>query len=118
MTDSMITLTDRALDHVKRYLDQESEGMGLRLAVKSTGCSGYQYVVSVAEDSAVTDTVIQTQGVNIVIDKLSLPILNGTELDYIREGLNEGFRFKNPNVQETCGCGESFSLKTEVDAAT
>jgi iron-sulfur cluster assembly protein len=115
MTDLSISLTDRAVDHVKRYLAKQEKGMGLRLAVKSTGCSGYQYVVSLAEDSIDTDTVIHTQGVNIVIDKISLPFLSGTELDYIREGLNEGFSFKNPNVQETCGCGESFSLKTEAN---
>ena len=115
MTESRISLTDRAADHVKRYLAREDKGVGLRLAVKPTGCSGYQYVVSVAQESTDKDTVIQAQGVNIVVDKLSLAFLKGTELDYVREGLNEGFRFRNPNVQETCGCGESFSLKTGVD---
>ena len=115
MIDTGITLTDRAIDHVKRFLGRENKAMGLRLAVKPTGCSGYQYVVSVADDSTDKDTVIETRGVNIVIDKLSMAFLKGTELDYVREGLNEGFRFKNPNVQETCGCGESFSLKDEAD---
>ena len=115
MTEAPISLTDRAADHVKHYLAREENGIGLRLAVKSTGCSGYQYVVSVADASTDIDTVIKTSGVNIIIDKVSLAFLEGTELDYVREGLNEGFRFKNPNVQETCGCGESFSLKTGVD---
>jgi len=116
MTEARISLTDRAAEHVKRYLARENGGMGMRIAVKPTGCSGYQYVVSVAEDSSDKDTVIQTHGVNIIIDSLSMAFLKGTELDYVREGLNEGFRFKNPNVQGTCGCGESFSLKTEAEA--
>ncbi|MEX2352736.1 MAG: iron-sulfur cluster assembly accessory protein [Gammaproteobacteria bacterium] len=111
MEKTNITLTDRAANHVKRYLDGHGEGVGLRVGVKPTGCSGYQYVVAPAEDTVETDTVLFSQGIKIVIDSRSLPYLDGTELDYIREGLNEGFRFKNPNVDETCGCGESFTVR-------
>lgn len=113
METNTITLTDRAAQHVKRFLARQDHGVGLRVAVKPTGCSGYQYVVDVAEQTTDNDTLLESQGVNIVIDARSLPFLMGTELDYVREGLNEGFRFSNPNVADTCGCGESFSLRTE-----
>lgn len=111
MEKTNITLTDRAANHVKRYLAGQGEETGLRVGVKPTGCSGYQYVVQPAGDMTDTDTILFSQGIKIVIDSRSLPYLDGTELDYIREGLNEGFRFKNPNVSETCGCGESFTIR-------
>jgi iron-sulfur cluster assembly protein len=111
MDNTTIKLTDRAATHVKTFLSKNSEGVGLRLAVKSTGCSGYQYVVNVAKDTEETDVVSQSQGITIVMDNQSFPFLEGTELDYVREGLIEGFRFNNPNVENTCGCGESFSIK-------
>lgn len=112
MTDS-IQLTERAAAHVKNYLARQGDaaGVGLRVGVKPTGCSGYQYVVEPAAIITAQDQVFECMGVKIVTDAQSLRYLAGTELDYVREGLNAGFRFNNPNVQETCGCGESFSLK-------
>lgn len=111
MDKANITLTDNAYNHIHRYLEKQGNPVGLRLAVKPTGCSGFQYVVNLAEKVNEKDVTVNTRGVNIIIDDQSLRYLNGTELDYVREGLNEGFRFKNPNVAETCGCGESFSMK-------
>ena len=113
MDNSSITLTDRAAQHVRKHLAKPGGGKALRIAVKTTGCSGYQYVVETAAQPADKDRVFESKGVNIVIDEKSLPFLAGTELDYVRQGLNEGFRFNNPNVEETCGCGESFSLRKE-----
>jgi len=110
MTNPAITLTDRAADHVRRYLSRYGSEAGLRIGVKPTGCSGYQYVVETAENTAESDKVFQSRGISIVVDSQSLPYLQGTELDYVREGINEGFRFHNPNVQQTCGCGESFTI--------
>jgi len=109
--NTVITLTERAASHVKRYLQKQGEGTRLRVAVKPTGCSGYQYVVKPAEQTNDKDSVFESHGINIVIDSISLPLLAGTEVDYVREGLNEGFLFKNPNVDQTCGCGESFTPK-------
>lgn len=105
-----ITLTDKAAEHVKSFLARDETNIGLRLATKATGCSGYQYVVEAAEQSTEQDEVFESKGVKIFVDKLSLPLLIGTELDYVREGLKEEFKFSNPNSQETCGCGESFSV--------
>ena len=105
-----ITLTDKAAEHVKSFLARNDANIGLRLATKTTGCSGYQYIVEATEKSTEQDEVFESKGVMIFVDKLSLPMLIGTEMDYVREGLNEEFQFKNPNSQETCGCGESFSV--------
>ena len=105
-----IALTDRAANHVRNYLARQGRGIGLRIGVKPTGCSGYQYVVEAAEAINERDQAFESNGVQIVVDDQSLQYLAGAELDYIREGLNEGFRFTNPNVRETCGCGESFSV--------
>ncbi len=107
-----ITLTERAAQHVQRFLTK-NDGNGLRVSVKPTGCSGYMYVVQpVTEANAINphDQVFASQGVQIVVDDESLKYLDGTEVDFAREGLNEGFKFVNPNVKATCGCGESFSL--------
>jgi iron-sulfur cluster assembly protein len=105
-----ITLTDRAAAHVKGFMARSPQVAALRLAVKPTGCSGYQYVVELAQDIGSRDSRFESQGIAIVIDDQSLPYLQGTEVDYTREGLNQGFRFANPNVSATCGCGESFSI--------
>ena len=110
MTNNEIALTDRAAAHVKIYLADNADGVGLRVGVKPTGCSGYQYVIEAAQAVNKHDTAFETNGVTVVIDEQSLRYLAGTELDFVKEGLNEGFRFHNPNVSETCGCGESFSL--------
>ena len=112
MTNAGINLTDRAAAHVKNYLAKHG-GLGFRIGVKPTGCSGYQYVLDTAEAVTDNDEIFESNGVNIVVDKQSLQYLAGTQLDYVREGLNEGFRFSNPNVAETCGCGESFSINQE-----
>lgn len=108
-----IDLTDRAAGHVRNYLSKGGGGIGLRVGVKPTGCSGYQYVIEAAQAIGEHDQSFESNGITIVIDEQSLRYLAGTELDYVREGLNEGFRFNNPNVQETCGCGESFSINVE-----
>lgn len=106
-----ISLTERAAEHVRRFLAaQGREGALLRLGVKATGCSGYTYVVDVAEAPAGDDEVFESRGIRVVVDRRSLPMLVGTELDYAREGLTAGFRFHNPNVAATCGCGESFTV--------
>lgn len=104
-----ITLTERAADRVRDFMNRE-QAAGLRLAVKPTGCSGYMYVVEMAKDVLEQDQVFESHGVPVVVDAQSLKYLDGTEVDFAREGLNEGFRFDNPNVAATCGCGESFSL--------
>lgn len=114
MTAPEINLTERAADHVRRYLTSHGAGIGLRIGVKPTGCSGYQYVVEAAEKVGDNDQTFISNGVRVVVDAQSLSYLAGTELDYVREGLNEGFRFNNPNVDETCGCGESFSVSGQA----
>lgn len=107
---SNITLSDRAAEHVKDFLNKDGRGLGLRVGVKTTGCSGYQYVVEAAQSTGEQDEVFESKGVKIFVDKLSLPFLRGLEMDYVREGLNEAFQFSNPNTRDTCGCGESFSV--------
>jgi len=106
-----IHLTERAAAHIKDYLAKEGHGVGLRVGVKATGCSGYQYVVKAADKIDAQDRVFESCGVKVITDQESLRYLAGTELDFVREGLNSGFRFNNPNVQTTCGCGESFNIK-------
>jgi iron-sulfur cluster assembly protein len=105
-----VTFTDRAAEHIKGFLDKRGKGVGLRLAVRTTGCSGLAYVLEFADEVAVNDEVFEDNDVKVVIDKKSLVYLDGTELDYTREGLNEGFKFNNPNVKDECGCGESFTI--------
>ena len=111
-----ISLTDSAAKHVKQILAKNENGIGLRLGVKTTGCSGYQYVINTATEINDEDKTIESNGVKVIVDDKSLAFLAGTELDFVREGLNSGFKFKNPNVQDTCGCGESFSLKEESNS--
>ena len=106
----MITLTDKAAQHVSRYLTRRGKGVGLRVGVKTTGCSGLAYKLEYAGEIATEDQVFESNGVKVIVDPKSLPYIDGTELDYAREGLNEGFRFNNPNVKDECGCGESFRV--------
>ncbi|CAJ0689776.1 MAG: iron-sulfur cluster assembly protein IscA [Pseudomonadota bacterium] len=106
----MITLTDKAAQHVSRYLTRRGKGVGLRVGVKTTGCSGLAYKLEYADEIAAEDQVFESNGVKVIVDPKSLPYIDGTELDYAREGLNEGFRFNNPNVKDECGCGESFRV--------
>lgn len=105
-----ITLTERAANHVRNFLAKRGAGEGLRVGIRPTGCSGYAYVVEPADNVNEQDRVFESQGIRVIVDAQSLDYLEGTELDYAREGLNEGFRFHNPNVKNTCGCGESFSV--------
>lgn len=105
-----ITLTPQAADHVSRYLAKRGKGLGLRLGVRTTGCSGMAYKLEYVDEPNVDDSVFEQHGVKVFIDAKSLPYLEGTQLDYGREGLNEGFKFTNPNEKATCGCGESFTV--------
>ena len=105
-----VTLTAAAARHVSRYISRRGKGVGVRLGVKTTGCSGMAYKLEYADDVAPEDHVFEGHGVKVLIDPKSLPYLDGTELDYAREGLNEGFKFRNPNVKDECGCGESFNI--------
>lgn len=103
-----ITLTEKAADHVQRFLEKRGRGLGLRLGVRTTGCSGLAYKLEFVDELAAEDQVFESHGVKVIIDPKSLVYLSGTELDFTREGLNEGFRFNNPNEKARCGCGESF----------
>ena len=105
-----ITLTEAAAERVKSFLANRGKGEGLRLGVKTSGCSGMAYVLEFADHIEDTDEVFEDHGVKVIVDKKSLVYLDGTELDYGKEGLNEGFKFNNPNVTGECGCGESFNV--------
>ena len=105
-----VTLTETAAKRVKDFLSSRGKGEGLRLGVKTTGCSGMAYVLEFADAAEEGDEIFESQGVKIFIDPKSLVYIDGTELDYTKEGLNEGFKFKNPNEKDTCGCGESFTV--------
>lgn len=105
-----ITLTDIAAERVQGFLKDRGQGLGLRLGVKTTGCSGLAYIMEYVDELQEGDEVFESHGVKIIIDPKSLVYLDGTELDYGKEGLNEGFKFNNPNVKDECGCGESFTV--------
>lgn len=105
-----ITLSDSAAERVRDFLENRGHGFGLRLGVKTSGCSGMAYVLEFVDDIDETDDVFETKGVKVIVDKKSMLYLEGTELDYGKEGLNEGFKFNNPNVKDACGCGESFTV--------
>jgi len=105
-----ITLTEAAASRVSAFLANRGKGIGLRLGVKTTGCSGMAYVLEFVDDLNEEDEVFDHSGVKIIIDKKSLVYLDGTQLDYVKEGLNEGFEFNNPNAKSECGCGESFNV--------
>jgi iron-sulfur cluster assembly protein len=105
-----ISLTSAAADRVRAFLTRRGHGVGLRVSVKKTGCSGFAYVVNYADDIAADDVVFEAQGVKVIVDKASLGYIDGTEVDFVKQGLNEAFRFRNPNVKGECGCGESFTV--------
>ncbi len=105
-----ITLTPAAAERVRHFLAERGAGLGLRLGVRKTGCSGFAYVVNYADEVRDDDRVFDSQGVRVVVDASSLQLIDGTEVDFVRHGLNEAFRFRNPNVRGECGCGESFSV--------
>ena len=105
-----ITLTPSAAERVRNFLATRGQGVGLRVGVRKTGCSGYAYVVNYADEITDRDRVFDSAGVKIVVDQDSLSLVDGTEIDFVRHGLSEAFRFRNPNVKGECGCGESFSV--------
>jgi iron-sulfur cluster assembly protein len=105
-----ISLTPAAAERVRNFLVKRGKGEGLRVGVRTSGCSGMAYVIEYADKIEAQDLVYETNGVKVIVDPKSLTYLDGTELDYTREGLNEGFKFNNPNVKDSCGCGESFNV--------
>jgi iron-sulfur cluster assembly protein len=105
-----ITLTDAAADRVRSFLTNRGKGIGLRVGVKTTGCSGLAYVLEFVDELADGDETFEFNGVTIIVDGKSLVYIDGTELDFVKEGLNEGFKFNNPNQNGECGCGESFTV--------
>ncbi len=105
-----ITLTESAAERVQKFLSNRGKGVGLRLGVKTTGCSGMAYVLEFVDAVEPEDQVFESYGVHVIVNPKSLVYLDGTELDYGKEGLNEGFKFNNPNVKDSCGCGESFNI--------
>jgi iron-sulfur cluster assembly protein len=105
-----ISLTPSAAERVRTFMSNRGKGVGLRLGIKQTGCSGYAYVVSYADEIGAADTVFEESGVKVVVDQEALKYVDGTEIDFVRQGLNEAFRFRNPNVKGECGCGESFNV--------
>ena len=105
-----ITLTAKAADHVQNFLSKRGKGIGLRVGVRTTGCSGLAYKLEFVDARQPEDLEFESRGVKVLVDPKSLQYIDGTELDYSREGLNEGFKFSNPNVKDECGCGESFNV--------
>ena len=105
-----VNLTEAAANRVRNYLNSRGRGEGLRFSVKTTGCSGYAYVVDYADNIDQNDHVFESHGVKVIVDEKSLGLVDGTEIDFKKDGLNESFMFNNPRVKDTCGCGESFSI--------
>lgn len=105
-----ITLTETAAKRVEKFLANRGKGVGLRVGVKTTGCSGMAYTLEFVDDLQPEDMQFESHGVKVIVDPKSLVYMDGTELDYTKEGLNEGFKFNNPNVKGECGCGESFTV--------
>ena len=110
MDTMSISLTENAAKHVKSYLEIRGKGVGVRVGVKTTGCSGMAYTIEFADQVEDEDYVFEDKGVKVIVNPKSMVYLKGTELDFAREGLNEGFKFTNPNEKDRCGCGESFSV--------
>ena len=106
----VVSVTAAAARHIQKSIDKRGKGVGLRLAVKTSGCSGYAYALEFADIANPEDQCFESHGVVVLVDPRSMPMLDGTELDFVREGLNEGFKFNNPNAKANCGCGESFAV--------
>jgi len=104
-----VTLSDKAATHIGNFIAKRGKGVGIRLGVRTSGCSGMAYKLEFA-DEVLADVVFESHGLKVLLDPKSLPYMDGTELDFVREGLNEGFKFNNPNVKGECGCGESFTV--------
>ena len=105
-----ISLTSSAAERVRNHLKKRGTGLGLRLGVTSTGCSGYSYVINYADDIGEADVVFEDKGIKVVVDPEALQLIDGTEVDFVKNGLNEAFSFRNPNISGECGCGESFNV--------
>ena len=105
-----ISLTESAANRVKTFLASRGWGIGLRLGVRKTGCSGFAYVINYADEAQPGDVLFEDRGVKVFVDPSSLSLLDGTTVDFVKQGLNEAFRFRNPNVKGECGCGEGFSV--------
>ncbi|HUL81008.1 MAG TPA: iron-sulfur cluster assembly protein IscA [Gammaproteobacteria bacterium] len=105
-----ISLTNSAATRVKSFLEKRGRGVGLRIGVRKSGCSGYAYTIDYADAVAADDIVFDRDGVKLIIDPKSLSLIDGTEVDFVKDGLNEAFKFRNPNVKGECGCGESFTV--------
>ncbi len=105
-----ISLTESAANRIKNFLRARGQGIGLRLGVRKTGCSGFAYVINYADEVRPGEMVFEDRGVKVYVDPESLPLIDGTTVDFVKQGLNEAFRFRNPNVKGECGCGESFSV--------
>lgn len=105
-----ISLTESAADRVRAHLMRRGAGVGLRLGIKKTGCSGFAYVVNYADEIRPQDAVFEEHGVKVIVDQASLPLIDGTVVDFVKQGLNEAFKFQNPKAKGECGCGESFSV--------
>jgi len=105
-----ITISERAASHIARYLDRRGKGIGLRLGIKTTGCSGLAYKMEYVDEPNPQDLLFEQHGVKVFVDPASMQYIDGTEVDFVREGLNEGFKFVNPNEKASCGCGESFTV--------
>ncbi|MCS6787343.1 MAG: iron-sulfur cluster assembly protein IscA [Thiobacillaceae bacterium] len=110
VANARISLTERAARHVQTFLAKRGKGLGIRVGVRTSGCSGLAYRLEYVDSEDPQDIRFDCHGVAVYVDPKSLAYLNGTELDYVREGLNEGFKFNNPNVKSQCGCGESFNV--------
>jgi len=105
-----ISLTESAAERVRTHLSKRGAGLGLRLGIKKTGCSGFAYVVNYADEIRPEDAVFEARGVKVIVDATSLPLIDGTMVDFVKQGLNEAFKFQNPQAKGECGCGESFSV--------
>jgi iron-sulfur cluster assembly protein len=105
-----VTLSPSAAKHVANFIAKRGKGVGIRLGVRTSGCSGMAYKLEFVDEQLAEDMVFESHGVKVLVDPKSLAYIDGTELDFVREGLNEGFKFNNPNVKDECGCGESFNV--------
>ena len=105
-----ITVTENAAQRVQKFLQNRGKGIGLRVGIKTSGCSGLSYLLEYADQTSAEDLIFESRGIKIIIDPKSFTYLDGTEIDYSREGFNEGFKFANPNAKASCGCGESFNV--------
>lgn len=105
-----ITMTETAANHIRTQVEKSGNGVGLRLGVKKAGCSGFAYTFDIAREVRDSDSVFESHGAKVLVDSESLPFLDGTQLDYVQQGLGHAFKFDNPNVKDQCGCGESFAV--------